>query len=304
MQTEKELFDLIKETYPMNPRHDFVSATDTKLRQSAKNLSKKRKIKRASIASFGAALCALVISWIFFFNGSNMLKTTFFSIENNASPLVKEQKPVIFIYQTHSWESFIPEINITDPVEAVDSSTNIILVGKRLSKALNENGVNTIQDQSDILGILKERGLTADNAYVVSKDFVKSVLGKHKSIKMAFDIHRDSSRRKVTTIKIHGKEYARIVFVISSSNNHYKENLHFAKLIHEKLEKMYPGLSRGVLSKSNEDNLQNTYNQDLLGKSALIEIGGVDNTLDEEYRSADALAKVMKEILTEEQLNN
>ncbi|MDR6999909.1 stage II sporulation protein P [Neobacillus niacini] len=301
MQTENELFELIKETYPLNPRPDFVSATDEKLRQSARKLTRKRKIKRASIASFSIVLSALVISWFFFLNGSEMLKSTFSSIENkNSAPvLINEQKPVIFIYQTHNWESFIPEINETDPAEATDQTTNITLVGERLSDALNRKGVRSIQDQSDILGILKVKGLSADKAYAVSREPLKNALKYQKSIKMAFDVHRDSLRRKATTIKINGKDYARICFVISSSNKHYQENLRFVKLIHKKLEMTYPGLSRGVVSKPNVDTMQNTYNQDLLGKSALVEIGGVDNTLKEEYRSADALAEVMKEILNQ-----
>lgn len=38
MHNEKELFDLIKETYLQNPTEDFVSSTESKLRQkSTKN---------------------------------------------------------------------------------------------------------------------------------------------------------------------------------------------------------------------------------------------------------------------------
>ncbi|MEH7014327.1 stage II sporulation protein P, partial [Neobacillus niacini] len=45
-------------------------------------------------------------------------------------------------------------------------------------------------------------------------------------------------------------------------------------------------LSRGVFVKDNPPN-QNNYNQDLFGESVLLEIGGPENTLDEEMDSHD-----------------
>lgn len=41
------------------------------------------------------------------------------------------------------------------------------------------------------------------------------------------------------------------------------------------------------------------YNQSLATDSALIEIGGIENTLEESYRTVDALAEVVSEIYFE-----
>ncbi|WP_141431647.1 stage II sporulation protein P [Bacillus sp. 03113] len=48
-------------------------------------------------------------------------------------------------------------------------------------------------------------------------------------------------------------------------------------------------------------NGQNTYNQDLLDNSVMLEIGGVENTLQEEYRTVNVLAEIIKDILKDEE---
>ena len=60
------------------------------------------------------------------------------------------------------------------------------------------------------------------------------------------------------------------------------------------LEEAYPGLSKGVITKEGP-NSNGVYNQDLLDTSMLIEIGGYENTLEEMYRSADAIAEIFTE---------
>lgn len=109
---------------------------------------------------------------------------------------------------------------------------------------------------------------------------------------MVFDIHRDSRKRSDTTIKLNGKDYPRIAIIISRSIKYYEESLKFAECLHNKIEEKYPSLSRGVMVKDNPPK-QNTYNQDLIGHSVLLDIGGPENTLDEEYRTADALAEII-----------
>ncbi|MFJ5621511.1 stage II sporulation protein P [Peribacillus loiseleuriae] len=301
MQTDKDLFDLIKKTYPLNPRAEFVSATEVKLRHSARKLNRKQTFKRLTVAFSGLILFMLAISWIFFFSGTDVINNTFSSLdENNFSAAVNKHEPLILINHTHNYESFIPEIQVKEPNDAFHESKNITLVGKRLSQDLNEKNINTIHDNRDIMGILKERGLSFAKSYTVSREYLKDTLENNNSIKMVFDIHRDSQKRNATTIKIKEKEYARIEFLVSHSSHNYNENMKFATLLHNKMEEKYPGLSRGVALYTSKLNKQNTYNQDLLDHSVLLEIGGVENTLEEEYRTADAFAEVIEEILNVE----
>jgi stage II sporulation protein P len=298
MQTNKELFDLMKETYPPDPRDEFVSATEVKLRQQARKLSRKRTFNRLSIASGGLILCVMAVSWVFFFSGKDVIHNVISSIgENNSLNTVTKQEPLIYIYHSHNRESFIPEIKVKNPNEAFHESKNITLVGERLSQELKERKINNIHDNRDIMGILKERGLSFADSYMVSSEALQSTLDKYKNIKMVIDIHRDARKRQASTVKINGKDYAQIAFVVSGFSSNYEENRKFAIQIHKKIEEKYPGLSWGVHSKSDR---KNTYNQDLLDNSVLLEIGGVENSLEEEYRTVDAFANIIEEILKTE----
>lgn len=114
-------------------------------------------------------------------------------------------------------------------------------------------------------------------------------------VKVVFDIHRDSIARKDSTFIANGKEYAKVALIVSRTSKNYDENVDFAELLHAKIEQKYPGISRGVIVKNGK--AQSTYNQDLIGESVLKNIGGIDNTLEEEYRAADILATIIKEII-------
>lgn len=64
--------------------------------------------------------------------------------------------------------------------------------------------------------------------------------------------------------------------------------------MHELLEKKYPGLSRGTFEKKGVGT-NGKFNQDLSENAILIEFGGVDNTFQELYRTAAAVADVFSE---------
>lgn len=78
--------------------------------------------------------------------------------------------------------------------------------------------------------------------------------------------------------------------MIGGRNNDYEKNVQLAEQFHDMLEEAYPGLSRGVIVKNS------MYNQSLSDNSLIIEIGGVDNTLEESYRTAEALADVIADL--------
>ncbi|MEW9033203.1 MAG: stage II sporulation protein P, partial [Planifilum fimeticola] len=94
---------------------------------------------------------------------------------------------------------------------------------------------------------------------------------------------------------INGKPYATIAFVVGTANDNWEENEKFARQVHNKLEELYPGLSKGVFRKSRAQG-NGEYNQSLSPRSILVEIGGVDNTFEEAYRTAEALARAIAEI--------
>lgn len=301
MQTDKDLFDLIKEAYPLNPSEEFVSTTSHKLKQTARKINRRRRINQFSVASTSIAICAIAISWFFFYGGKNVILNNHNTVqERNPASITTEnsQDPLVYIYQTHNLESFFTESKTNDPNEAFHDTKNITLVGERLSEALKNRGINSIHDKTNIMAILKEKSLPFSESYNVSREPLAEALANNKTIQMVFDIHRDSRKRSETTINLDGKDYSRVTFIVSRKSVNYEVNLKFAKLLHSVFEEKFPNLSWGVIVKDEAPN-QNTYNQDLFGDSVLLEIGGPENTLEEEYRTVDALSEVIKEILTE-----
>jgi len=199
---------------------------------------------------------------------------------------------VVFIYHSHNRESWYPVL--TDKSNDPNSSTkNISLVGKRLAQKLEEEGIGTQHSNTDYPTVIKN--YRWELSYKYSMKTVKEAIASSKDLKFFFDLHRDSQRRKYTTVEIDGKSYAQVYFIIGHKNPNWEKNEAFATKIHEELDKKYPGISRGIWGKTAASG-NAEYNQSLATDSVLIEVGGVDNTLEESYRTADALAEVIASI--------
>ncbi|MBK0295868.1 stage II sporulation protein P [Bacillus sp. S34] len=206
-----------------------------------------------------------------------------------------EGKKVAFIYHTHSRESFLPYLKGEDnPDNAHDSKMNIMLVGKKLGEQLEQKGIGAEVNTTDIVKELESKGLDYRSSYKMTREILQTSTNQNRDLTFFFDLHRDSQRRAVTTKKIQGKDYARLFFIIGTEYNNYEKNLQFAKGLNTRLEQKYPGISRGIFEK-NKSQGNGVYNQDLSTHSIIIEVGGVDNTLEEMYRTTDALAEVIAE---------
>lgn len=200
-----------------------------------------------------------------------------------------------FIYHTHNRESFLPLLpGVKNPDHASNKDQNVTLLGERLGKKLEERGIKTLVDTSDIQGMLVKRNMKWYQSYAVSRETVVAAMKQNDDVQLIFDIHRDAARRNVTTKTMNGQDYAKPYFIIGEENPHYAKNLAFAEKLHNLLQKKNPGLSRGVFEKTKAEG-NGVYNQDLADNSLVVEIGGVDNTLEELYRTVDILAEVISE---------
>lgn len=207
---------------------------------------------------------------------------------------------VVFIYHSHNRESWNSEV-LEGEKNANSKTQNITLVGKRLAIQLDEKGIGAMHSDTDYSTTVPNYDW--NYSYKFSRKTVKEAIASNEKLQFFFDIHRDSQQRKYTTAEIDGVSYAQVYFIIGQRNSNWKENEAFATKIHEKLEKKYPGLSRGIWGKTaSSGNAE--YNQSLAGQNVLIEIGGVDNTLEESYRTADVLAEVIAELIEESTQKN
>lgn len=195
----------------------------------------------------------------------------------------------VFIYHTHATESYLPELSgEKSPNRAYDNKKNITLVGKRLGEELEKMGIGSQVHT-------KPFQAEWNRLYQASRETVVAAMNQNNDLKYLIDVHRDSKRRDKTTHYIHGKPYATIAFVVGTANDNWEENEKFSRQLHKKLEELYPGLSKGVFRKSRAQG-NGEYNQSLSPRSILVEIGGVDNTFEEAYRTAEALARAIAEI--------
>jgi stage II sporulation protein P len=198
---------------------------------------------------------------------------------------IKEKR--VIIYNTHFWESYLPELHKKNADQATDLNRNITLVSKHLAKQLEKMGIGAVTT---------ERKYTWNSgAYVQSRKMVLSVLKQYKSITYMIDLHRDSRRRDKTTKVFDGKPYARLAFVVGKASSHFEDNLRLARRMHKRINELYPGLSRAVIIKERGNGNNGEYNQSLSPNSMLIEVGGVDNSFAEADRSIDVLAQVLAE---------
>ncbi|WP_147433476.1 stage II sporulation protein P [Paenibacillus ginsengarvi] len=198
-------------------------------------------------------------------------------------------RKVVFVYHSHPRESWVSELNVKNANEAEDSQKNVTLVGKRLADKLEENGIGSMHSGVDYP--TKVTGYNWNYSYKYSLQTVKDAVAQNKDITFLFDIHRDSAARDITTASIGGTDYAKVYFIVGKKNERWEQNESFARRIHEKLESAYPGLSRGIWDKGSGGHAE--YNQSVSPNSILVEIGGPFNTLEECYRTADALAGVI-----------
>jgi len=204
----------------------------------------------------------------------------------------------VFIYHTHSWESYLPLLGlegVENENDAVDGKTNITIVGELLGKELERRGIGATVDKTNIGQELNKRGWLSPKSYDVSRTLVKSAMAGNDHLEYFIDLHRDSFRKDSTTAIINNKPYAKLVFVIGEENKNFQRNVKFANELHQFLNKNYPGISKGVLPKKGIG-VDGVYNQDLSGNSLVVEVGGVDNNMKELKNTVEALAEAISQL--------
>jgi stage II sporulation protein P len=208
------------------------------------------------------------------------------------SVLTTGDKKTVHLYFTHTRESYLPYLDgVTDPDSAMHSRINVTKVGDMLQSDLEQLGIGTSIDKTDVVQKLNQKGLDYYEAYQESRPLVQTAMTNNKDLLYLIDIHRDSQRKNVTTVRINGKPFAKLAFVVGEEHPNYEQNLKIATELHKRIESKYKGLSRGVISKKGSGT-NGKFNQDLSGNALLLEFGGVDNTFEELERSSIAFAEI------------
>ncbi len=211
-------------------------------------------------------------------------------------------EPSVLIYHTHATEGFEPAdrgyFDLSGTWRSTDNTENMVAVGEVITSVLREKGIGVIHDttQHDDPGY--------NGSYDRSRETILAQMEENPSLKIFLDIHRDAiepSENEIIkpTTTVNGKKAAQIMIISGCDNGkfnmpNYWENLRFAAALADKLEELYPGITRPVLFDYRK------YNMDLSPNLLLIEIGATGNTLEEAKYSGELLASVLAELLKTE----
>lgn len=207
-------------------------------------------------------------------------------VDNNVK--FDNSKPMVYIYNTHDTEKysvpFISDYSVTPTVK---------MVSYIFKEHLNNEGISVLVENKKIKDYLTKHKLNYYGCYDASRSYIKQA-SKNNDFKILIDLHRDSVKYKQTLYTKDNKKYAKVMFVVTTKHKSYKKNLKFAEYLNSKLNQDYKGLSRGIYKRSDV-----IFNQDLNDNAILIELGGVDNQIEELNNTLEILSKIIKEYLGE-----
>ncbi|MGI6143527.1 MAG: stage II sporulation protein P [bacterium] len=207
-----------------------------------------------------------------------------------------EGGPRVAIFHTHASETFIPLHNASHVYEDV---SGIVRAGQVLAQELRKKGITVIHDQTPHdIDVHRE-------AYSHSAKTVAAILQEHPDLELIIDLHRDApsasaaESRSITSTTVAGEKMAGILFMVGTDglgleHPNWRENHMLAQQISRQMEQMYPGLSRGVRTS------RARYNQHLSPRMILVELGGVENNMEEITRAAECLADVLAAIISKD----
>ena len=207
-------------------------------------------------------------------------------VDNNVK--FDNSKPMVYIYNTHDTEKysvpFISDYSVTPTVK---------MVSYIFKEHLNNEGISVFVENKKIKDYLTKHKLNYYGCYDASRSYIKEA-SKNNDFKILIDLHRDSVKYKQTLYTKDNKKYAKVMFVVTTKHKSYKKNLKFAEYLDNKLNQDYKGLSKGIYKRSDV-----IFNQDLNDNAILIELGGVDNQIEELNNTLEILSKIIKEYLGE-----
>lgn len=209
-------------------------------------------------------------------------------------PYKKEiNNPIVYIYNSHPLENY-DNYNL----EIYGITPNVLMASYLLKEKLINNNIMTIVEETDLTEFLSLNKWSYNQSYRASRIFMLDKQNQYSSLKYFIDLHRDSVNKETSTIKIKDKSYAKILFVVGLENKNYQKNLKLATNINKMIDKSYPGLSRGILKKEGA-NVDGVYNQDVSPNALLIELGGVDNNINEVMNTINVLSEILSTYIGE-----
>lgn len=186
-----------------------------------------------------------------------------------------KSKRKIGIYATHSAESYIP----SDGAESIDADGGILQVADKLKEGFEKNGVEAIFDDTP-------HDPHDAGAYKRSRRTAVQLIREEQPTAI-IDVHRDAIPAEEYLTKINGEPAAKVRLVVGRRNQNFKANEDVAIKIKAVADEMYPDLIKDVFYGKGD------YNQDLIPRAMLVEMGTYKHTRERSEKSANYLSEVV-----------
>lgn len=217
------------------------------------------------------------------------LESVSFYIKNPSSIVVEE--PTVYLYNSHQLENYssynFNPYNITP---------NVMMASYMLQEKLNDYGIPTLVEEADFTKALNEKGYLFYQSYLISKEYMIDAMNKYDGLEYFIDIHRDSVGNAITLLETEDKSYAKVLFVVGLEHDNYTYNLELANALSALINEEVSNLSRGIYKKEGIG-VDGVYNQDVSGNVILLEVGGVDSTIEEVNNTLEVVAKVINDYI-------
>jgi stage II sporulation protein P len=199
--------------------------------------------------------------------------------------LPESGEPQILLFHTHGSEAF------SDSEEG-NADMTVVGVGNYLAELLStQYGIQVIHNTEVF---------PYSDSYSLALDMIEQTLAEHPSIQVTIDLHRDSGGHDV--VDIGGKPTAPIMLfngmcqtpdgpLENVGNPYLLDNLAFNFQMKLKGEAYYPGLMLRTFLKAYR------YNQHVLPRATLIEVGTENNTFEEARNAMEPLADILYKVL-------
>lgn len=205
--------------------------------------------------------------------------------------LYNSEGPTVLILHSHGTESYVrtEEYVETSSFRTLDAGHNVVSVGEQLAQLLEDAGIRVLHDTT-----LYDYP-SYNDAYPNARQAVQKYLEEYPGIQLVLDIHRDAmedaggNQVGYTTQTATG-EAAKLMLVVGSDAGglqfpDWQQNLSLAVKLYLQLEDLQPEICRPVSLRTAR------FNQDLMGKMLLVEVGAAGNTRQEALVAARYLAQ-------------
>lgn len=184
----------------------------------------------------------------------------------------------IYIYNTHQEEGYTGGQTVMDGAAV-------------LGKKLEEKGYKVVLETNDFPAYLKSLGLTYNEGYQASYDYLNEALVNYGGFDLCIDFHRDSIPRESSYVTFDGVTYAKAMMVVGGLSKNAQSANALSSTLTDIVNTKKNGIMKGVM------NREAYYNQQVHENVVLMEVGGDVNTFEEVCNTLQVVAEGIDELL-------